>query len=474
MAQASLDNLPVQVGVLPTRELKGANNLSDDCYKLKSLPLEDALGECWPTDAHFVTYTVLDPADGSFEPHPRCNKPILGKLRKNGLDIMHRCLVVDVDTEDHTPWDRAWLHDIEDNLEDAKQQGSPVGHWSVWYTTTNGMRIIYKLAGWVSPEEYEAKTRWLIRECIRYGVPADLKCADWPRIFRLPFVVRGEEKTWESDRFEFSDSDRVIDPDDVKEIDNAGNFSDDAFAFVEPLVLEMPTYDDCFDLLLDEGAAGRKVQSKRYKAFMSQIKGREAWDALRSDEPIANQGSRNSTLHQLLGQCIGMCFNLKGFCPEFLLGMFWEKLDELAPDADTPSWHALAWDHICRLWSKEEAKQLYKEVEEKKEQEENEELVYQMLNGMREWCSEKEAPELHADDMVALDYLARHLICSHQDSYLFLGPDGRFGEGYYGSQQVIPHIRNSHLDGLIETKTLQPGGAVGDRTVLGVIGAGDE
>ena len=471
MTDVSLDRLPVQVGVLASRELKGASNLTDDRYSLRSMPLKDALGECWPTDAHFVTYTLIDPATGQFEPHPRCNKPVLGKLRRRGMEIMHRCMVIDVDTEDHTPWDRPWLQDIQDNLDDAEEQGSAAGQWSLWYSTTNGLRIIYSLSSWISPEEYEAKHRWLSRELIRYNVPADLKVSDWTRIFRLPFVVRDGEPTWESESVELEERDRVVSPDAIKELSNAGDFSEDAFDYVQAVSLPQPHYNDCFDLLMEEGASGRRVQTTLYKAFMQQIKGREAWDALRSDDPIAAKGSRNSTLHQLFGQCIGMAFNIKDFCPEFLLGVFWEKLDELEPDNDTPNWHSVAWDHICRLWSKEDAKERYRKVEEKREDEKNEELVFQMLNGMREWCSAEEAPDLHADDMVALAYLSKHLICSHQDSYVMLDATGRFGRGQYGSQQIIPAIRNSHLAGLIETKTMAPNGAVSDRGVVSILNA---
>lgn len=471
MTDVKLDSLPLQVAVMTTRELKGASNLSDDRYSLKTMGLDEALGECWQTDAHFVTYALIDPQERELHKHPRCNKPVLSKLRRQGLELMHRCLVIDVDTEDHTPWDMPWLQDILDNLDDAEKQGSPAGKWAVWYSTTNGMRIIYKLSSWISPEEYEAKHRWLCRELVRYNVPADLKVSDWTRIFRLPFVVRDGKATWDSDSIELRESDRVVDPDAIKEINNAGDFSEDAFDYIEPVSLSMPSYDQCFDLLMEDSANGRRVQSKLYKEFMQQMKGREAWDILRGDNPIAAQGSRNSTIHQLMGQCIGMAFKLKGFCPEFLLGMFWEKLDELAPDADTPSWHAVAWDHICRLWSKEEAKEKFKQLEEKRQEEENEELVFRMLNGMREWCSVEEAPDLHADDMTALAYLSRHLICSHQDSYMLLDDTGRYGHGQYGAQQVIPCIRNSHLEGLIETKSMSPSGVVTDRTVTSILNA---
>ena len=464
----ALNTLPSIVGVMQSRELPGANNLSDDRSALIVRPLSEALSSPWQSDAHFVTYCLINIEEEEHAAYPRCNKPILGKIRKQGLELLHKCMVVDIDTEDHTPWDRPWLDEILANLTDALTQGSVAGRWTSWYTTTNGMRLVYELTEWIRPEDYEAKHRWLCRELIRYNVPADLKCSDWTRIFRLPFVVRDGEPTWEAEHFDAGETDRVVSPDDIKELGTAGDFSEDAFDHVEPVSLPMPSYDDCFKLMFEESKHGRPVQSMPFKKFKSQIKNRELDEALQSADPIAPEGRRDSTLHQLIGQAIGLCFDIKGFCPELLMGILWEKLDELAPDQGTPSWHHCAWSHICRIWAKEAAKAKFREVEEVRQREQDESLVQQMLDGMREWCK---AEDLHADDAIALAYLNQHLICSHLKSYSLLGPDGRYGEGSYGAEQLVPRIRTSHLNGIIDTFAVGPTGQVSDRGATNILNA---
>ena len=61
---------------------------------LAILPFEDAFAKCFDTDAHFVTYQPVEPdgsvaiGDDGHEAWPRCNTPLLPKIRKDRKSVV--------------------------------------------------------------------------------------------------------------------------------------------------------------------------------------------------------------------------------------------------------------------------------------------------------------------------------------------------------------------------------------------------
>lgn len=151
-------------------------------------PLVEALERRYRTDAHMVSYYVLDPNGRPLERQPRINKGGLAWVLGQGYRVEHDLLYVDVDNPQHLEWtdalrarfDELWAH-------------SPVLKTTGVYLTRSGYRLLQPLdepvhAGEDAVERYLAA--W-IDELADHGITADHSCIDWTRLMRLPHVRRG-------------------------------------------------------------------------------------------------------------------------------------------------------------------------------------------------------------------------------------------------------------------------------------------
>src|SRR4051812_16062357 len=86
---------------MPTKFTVGANNVSDNVESLQWTDFYECLNNPYKTDAHFVAYSLTGSPYG---PLPRCNKPVLPKIRLKGADLVLTMLVLDYDTPEHTAW----------------------------------------------------------------------------------------------------------------------------------------------------------------------------------------------------------------------------------------------------------------------------------------------------------------------------------------------------------------------------------
>lgn len=102
------------------------------------------------------------------------------------------CILFDVDGPEHTCPDEWWALEKK-KIVDLREIMPGI----VAYRTRGGYRIV----GTICPVEvntqkdaddwtwfYKTNVRWLHRAL---GVAADMRCADWQHLFRLPYVRRG-------------------------------------------------------------------------------------------------------------------------------------------------------------------------------------------------------------------------------------------------------------------------------------------
>lgn len=165
------------VFVAQTKYVKGIGTLEDTAPALTELPIKDALSRKWDSDAHFVTYTTHG---------PRYRKPI-AELKS----VKTEFLVFDCDNENHNPW-----QDSSDVIAWFDKAATLLPSFYTIYTTRSGGRIILYLKHALEVRAAEGLHSTLVKELRSKGLNVDPNCSDWPRMFRLPFVVRDGAATW--------------------------------------------------------------------------------------------------------------------------------------------------------------------------------------------------------------------------------------------------------------------------------------
>lgn len=162
------------------RGFLGPDSNAEAVYEV--LPLEDALGRRYDTDAHLVTYVVRGATR-----QPRINKPGLPYFPEPVEVGVFFC---DVDNPDHRPWGRALL-------DEAERQYFEFGAFATagLYLTAHGRRIVQPVARPIAVADVEQYLRRWLLSLEAAGLAVDWACRDWTRHFRLPHVRRNRVLT---------------------------------------------------------------------------------------------------------------------------------------------------------------------------------------------------------------------------------------------------------------------------------------
>lgn len=173
----------------------GKEPRADD--KAYVLPLSRALSRTYKTDAHLAQYVT-----------PNGRRMKTAAASQEDIAVQMHVIVFDVDCEaSHgkgvaTPI--SWRAEVRERVL-ALVSAHP---GAVYYDTKGGARIIYRLPiphvitcpedalQW--KQDYAITAAYLRRV---FGVEADMACADWTRLFRLPFATRqpgGEPEKWDT------------------------------------------------------------------------------------------------------------------------------------------------------------------------------------------------------------------------------------------------------------------------------------
>ena len=428
-----------QIGVMPQREWPGAKDLVHQAPDLCVADLRAVYETPWPTDAHMVTY---QPSDGT-NPFPRCNKPVLGHLRKQGIDLLATVMVLDYDTPGHKPWQDGELALFLDKLQQVAETWPLAWQWTVLHTTRNGARLVYVLSDPIPVDQSEAKHLWLCREFTAHGIEMDDN-SDWTHLYRLPYVVRDGKPT--QDVLFIPQWDNRLDTDCLGTASQVKETSQ--YAPIVPLDDPMPSADDVQAILeVMSSSTGRFQHTQWRNDAKARLKGRECYPCIFENAAIAKPTERDTTIHHHVGEAIAMLMPLVGTTPAHIFALFHAAIEQLEPDTNTPNWLAVLWDHVCRIWAKERAKTEYLQQQEKATEEKVQDTRLTMYQGVKQWH-----PQAPDGPQEASDWLDRHLIVSIAANYMLMGPDGYYENMQLGPHQIIPRIRASHLDKMIKTQ----------------------
>lgn len=201
MADFASQGASLRVAVIPAQDgVRGIGSLADadSTPAIEVVPLAEAFSRRWPCDAHFTCYLPV-PFDAR-EPMFRFKKEILPEIRETGHDVHVHVMGIDIDTGDtkaeHLPWAQVpekWgPFDAlrRSTLAAATPLGEKLRSAAYSYSTRRGWRYVFVLKKPLSAEDSEPVVRGLITEMRAAGFLADLSCADWTRVFRLPRVLR--------------------------------------------------------------------------------------------------------------------------------------------------------------------------------------------------------------------------------------------------------------------------------------------
>lgn len=399
------------IGVAPDKYSPGAESLDweDEVARgvtaLTVLPLEEAIDTCWETDAHMVCYQVV-----GLDTWSRINKVVLGPLRKAGAEVQVTVFFVDVDNPDHAPWTEELARDFVASVVDAVEYEPVLGEYHLFYPTRNGARFVYLLKDPLQPEEAEGHHRGLVQLWRRNGVNADVNCSDWTRLFRLPFVTRDGDPTWEEDwPFEIEwQKDKVLNARIISPV--SPHEKSNEYAEIVPVDVPKPDPSEVDALMYETSEkTGKRVLSEWHKLAKRRLKNRDCYPCIFDDEPIASLGSRNETVQKFVGSACGLLYGVEDWVtPAHIYALFYPAVTLLEPDSGDPDWTNTLWRAVCRYWEGEDAQHRARKAREENREEYAASVQHQMLEGVREWV--RNVPEVRGDDHTAFSWLLRHLI----------------------------------------------------------------
>lgn len=443
-----MSSLPT-IAVLPDRWTDGASNLSDQGVLQTTLySFEDALRGKFDTDAHFVAYHCYD-SNGKICAFPRCKKSgnVLSQIRELGGDIKLHSLVFDLDSPNHEEWTQETFVDAITKVSLAMTASPIIAHYTAYYSTLKGLRFIYTLNEPVPADIAENKLRWFGNNVFKANGLLIDDLFDWTRLFRLPNVVRPEGPTWE-----YGINQLIINQDNrVNQETIPEEKGKAASEYGEIHLLDIPQPDTQESMGLIETLNPKNQQmhlTEWAKSAKTRLKGRECYDCLFNNAPLASVGSRDSTMFKYVGQAISLLIeDVAGTTPEHVYGLFLGPTIKLEPDSGTPDWCVKLWDHILRLWALEEAKiQKKREVEEQRKAEiEGQSLS--MIDGMRQWCDHV---DLKGDEETAMRFLYSALIASVGGrTFFIMQKNGRYFPMPLAQSEIVPKIRELRMDDMI-------------------------
>lgn len=420
------------VGVMADRHQAGVSSPGDEAIALTWKPLNEALRTRWPSYAHFVLYTGVGMDNISI---PRLNKPALSYLREAGADLCIPLLAIDIDNTGHQRWTDETYEDFTDRLTLALLQGGPHTQYACYYQTRAGVRFLYLLQRPVEPERAEPLHRGLVELWYQAGIPADRGCWQWNRCFALPFVVRDDEPSWNSNPEYIERFDVLIDPDIIPEL---GARQSEVAPLGPPIQGGPPADEDVAAYV----ANGAMLDAQK------RLVGRACYPALFQGAPLAEPGARHTTLTRYVAQVVALLFPAGQYTPDFVYALFKDAVDRLDPDED---WSGDLWRLVTYYWRKEEGGKQRRVVELETN------AVERLVRGFRFWCT---APEVHQDDSSALNYIGKHAIAVVGNSHYVLGPTGEYDVIGVPLNQIGVRIRELSMEPFIAVEELNSKGVM--------------
>lgn len=446
------------VGTTPTKAVNGVSDITGP-YKdaqgkeftpclLNMMAPSEIFEQSHECDLFFTCYTLNE-----IDKWPRMHKKALKSIKDLVGEPQMHMLAFDWDTPAHAEWSDDLLEDFIsrfDALTDPLLKS-----WGAFYTSRHGARLVYFLKDPVTVldgEQYIATMLLMFKE---QGLEMDGSCKDWTRLFRAPRVVRDGLRTEDEPYFIYEDQGGTLDVSCLKKspamvIPTLKSF--DAGRYGQPGPEEVDEY-----LTSVSPETGNRNQSAFFKDARTAFKNIPCWHALfKPDVPIAQDGERNDVLMKSLGAAIPIALRKIPYAtPEHIFALYFGPTSALEQDINWSDW---LWNAIMSIWPQEVEK--YNEDKKKQSEKATEALSdkERMIEGMQKWCNH---PDLQ-DEEKAGEFIERHLFANHANIFYALNTDGTYSPMRISQNQLIPRIRTTYMNNIVDTQEVGGSGKLID------------
>lgn len=478
----------IRIIVAPHPMTEGIDHLNDQGDMLTAMRLTEVMEKEWAVDAHFYCYAPVNPNGVDLasiketEAWPRINKPCLGQIRQAGGDLRTNLFTFDYDNNQNVdeqvlrdagwggnrkklpklPWTPKLMEDFAEKLVKARAyfEDHNVARANYVYTTRNGARFVHVLSEGIPVDQSEDYLRGLFEVYARAGLVMDPACQDWTRCFRLPRVARDGAPTWTSPFFRcVNQVEEFLDVDGIEPIKKAAASE---YAEIKELDIPLPTPDEAMRLL-EMVKDNRVLMTTAHKTAKKILKNMESFPIIFEHQPLATTGTRDHTLMKIVGQVATYlhAYNeherINLFTPQHAYALLLPAVQDLDPDAGTPSWEHSLWSKVLRCWAREEAKAVLVRRRSEEQEDQVVDKIQTMLEGVRRW-----APSIsHLSHEQALEMLTQILLVgTPSGTYHILQPDGYYTEYGVRSSHVKATIRELGMNDVIQFERFDGGRVV--------------
>lgn len=440
---------PLEILTTDNVFMKGAGALKDIPQldsRFAVVDLGDMLHTDWEDDTHFVAYRTFGP-DG--QPLPaeeqfRLRKTILCEIENKGGSVRAWGGVFDWDLNQNVTaeelkaagWDGlskklpklTWTKERRQRFEEQlfplvnELSDRNIGPAYV-YLTNHGARMIHLYEQDVDVITHEQIIRGMISEYQKLGLYLDPACLDWTRLFRAPRVVRAGALTSKQAWFKSYQWDEwTVSTIAPREVVHA-----DSYAAVPEYAGDQPTPEEALELL-EDASTGRKTE--KYKLLKNLLHRRDLGhicNILTGKDLSIPEGQRDATLTSYVGYLCAHTYPEAWSSPELVYAVLLPAAEQLEPDAGTPCWLSKLWGLCTRMWTREHAKGVQRQIEQEAKEEARQEGMEGLLTQVR-----KKYPfnrKLFSEDSdEALCELMRMGLLKQGSAIYVLRPDGYYTE----------------------------------------------
>lgn len=445
---------------------KGLGNLSQlqNIPKLQKLNFSEAMETAWHTDAHFVCYQVNGIKKNVTT---RVNKSAYASIKEAGGQLTTQILAFDYDRPAHKPWTKPAMEEWLSNFQSIAASHPILGKWSLLYSTKNGARIVFLLDKPMDVLEAESRHRWLCQQLREAGIKLDdidqdgysmsgekakvrYPTSDWTRCFRLPFVIRDGDPTWEADLCFWEESFKTrVGSEELGKIEVESAARSIKVEFSESA---KPDREWCSSVLMSV-AGGKARSSAFFNISRKVLRGTAVFDIVFNGMDLADPGGRHDAMLKVSGVAVNKLyknmdkFDLLG--PEHVYALLVEAAERLEPDSGTPDWTDTLWRHCQYCWAREEAEAKFKQEIKAKKEVEKKSKLQRIVDGMRQWCDDE---RINSNDMEAKASAMSRLVAVSARSIYVINQDGYYDTLACPHSSLIPRIREMQMDDLIQVK----------------------
>lgn len=419
--------------------------------------ITEALHTSYECDAHFVCYDI-----SGEDQIPLLTKAAIPSIRESGKEVVLTAIALDWDTPAHVPLTSALLGEFLASFYKACALDTTLGSWYCWYTSRHGCRVVYRLKEPVPVDQGEQYIATVITDFKKNGVKFDEKCRDWTRRFRLPKVVRDGVPT-ESESFSMEFQEATLDLTGVRKTSTKTLAIRKTFTRRD----SYPRMEEIDKKLFKRGTNGGLIQSEFTAKAKKLFKGSPLHDTLfNPDAPFCVHGSRNDTIMEVIGTITPRLIRTCSATVEEVFALVYGPICQLEPDAGTPDWHYHAWNALQDIYAREIDKyNTEKEIEADKEIRVQDTLA-SIAQAMKIWC---DAPELRDTEDRAKEFVKKHAFACFGKFFYPIQEDGSYAKNCITKEQLIPWIRKSFMDDIIETEKTSVQGDLIDVPVTQII-----